>query len=300
MERESFDEMMEILNKLEEDLKAEEINKLAKSGYGKYVEMNPEISEEEANEMIDELIEKEGKKLEDLVGKEIITESGKEGVIVKDFGDGSYLVRLVTDGRMLVFSAKDFRLKEAQFKPGDIVKRKGEAGGEEYVVTEIDEAGGKAKVKSKTTGEESVVDVEHIEKTSQRRPYEAPKIEIKEEEVEEKEEIEEEKEEKEEEKIEEKPEVKEEVPEIKEEEKPKVDVVQLSETIKAIFTDPEIAVMIVEKLLDIVTERGLEKELVERLAKAGLNVSDLVCPVCLKKEGLKIIAVFEDVLKKKR
>jgi len=233
-------------------------------------------------------------------GDKVITNDGKKGLILKDIGNGRYLVQLDEpikvgdiEERFLVFANN--QLKRFSAKPGDIVKRKGEPVGE-YVITELDEATGKAKIKSKTTGEESVVDIEHIEPVTaskivkgQEFPYRKPKVEYKEElDLE----LEEEGKAEDKEKVKEKPEKEIE----KEEPIEKPNEVLLTETIKAVFLDPEIAVQIVEKLLDLITLRGLEKNFVKALASRNLELDDLTCPYCYEKEGLKIASAFVEVL----
>jgi hypothetical protein len=244
---------------------------------------------------VEEIKVKEGGML--TIGDKVVSNDGKKGVIIKEVEGGKYLVQLDnpvkigdTEVSFLVFASKE--LKRLSTKPGDIVRRKGEPA-TEYTVLEVDTATGKAKVKSKTTGEESVVDIEHIEPVTASRlvrgqefPYRKPEIEFKEELPEEEEEI------KEEEKPKERPREEVEKPEIEEE----PTEVLLTETIKSIFLDPEVAVQIVEKLIDIITMKGLEREFIQSLGSKGLELDDLLCPSCYEENGIKIYEAFNEVL----
>lgn len=229
------------------------------------------------------------------LGRKVEVESlDKRGYVVKELEGNRFLVELeepFEGSRFIIVSSRDLKFMEA-VKPGEIVKAKDRP--EEYTVLEVDEATGKAKVKSKTTGEETYMDVEHLEKASSGRikmaqeefPYRERKVEIKEEFPEEEiMEIPEEKlEEKPEKTIEEEPEV------VKDEE------TLLTETIKSVFKDPEIAVQVVDKLLAVIEGKGLEKELMEKLSSKNFVLDDLLCSACYRERGEELAQVFKDLL----
>lgn len=318
---ENLNELLEIIAMLEKELKREKGYEL--SSYGKY-ELNK--SDEEDLDVVEE--EEEVKSFDegDLgieipVGAEVELEDGKQGVVIKRLDGGKFLVEVQTpEKKIMVFSANKLKVR-GQHKPGDVVRRK--ETGEEYTVVEVDEGTGKAKVKSKTTGEEQYVDVEYLEKMSRKskvvsdeveideglgkvsqvRPYEKPQVKIMEDEGVEgdREEVEEEKEEK----VEvEREDVSEEERGIEEEEVEErvkgdeegVKEVMLTETVKSVFTDPEIAVIVVEKLLDLISERGLEVQFAKKLSSYGVDLDDLLCGYCYLRKGVKLASVFVSLL----
>ena len=90
--------------------------------------------------------------------------------------------------------------------------------------------------------------------------------------------------------------------EVEREEKPekeKPDEVLLTETIKSVFLEPEIAIQIVEKLLDLITLRGLERNFIKSLSSKNLELDDLLCPICYREDGIKIFEAFNEVLNSK-